>query len=243
MTIKEMHSWFDILQAKGLHIEFTSREKDHILNRAQIKFVNEVLQKKYLPSLKENEKAELVYSVTESVISGYDYIYPLLGMISVTPSSGGAAYFSSMNSTINTVLGTTGNKIMTILSVSDKDNLLPLRYVNGHDRYKQFGNVYRAPKDYDAVYQIDRDSAGNYINIDPNSVTNGGTKEFRVHFIREPRPMLYSTNGPDRVHCELPEATHDEIMAIALDDAGVATRDDALMKLNTANKDNLTESM
>ena len=45
---------------------------------------------------KENEKAELVYSVTESVISGYDYIYPLLGMISVTPSSGGAAYFSSM---------------------------------------------------------------------------------------------------------------------------------------------------
>ena len=47
MTIKEMHSWFDILQAKGLHIQFTSREKDHILNRAQIKFVNEVLQKKY----------------------------------------------------------------------------------------------------------------------------------------------------------------------------------------------------
>ena len=57
MTIKEMHSWFDILQAEGVSLEFTSREKDHILNRAQIKYVNEVLQKKYLPSLKANEKA------------------------------------------------------------------------------------------------------------------------------------------------------------------------------------------
>ena len=91
-----MHSWFDILQAKGENVEFTRREKDHILNRAQIKFVNEVLQKKYLPSLMENEKAELVYSVTESVISGYDYIYPLLGAVTITPSASGVKLFSSI---------------------------------------------------------------------------------------------------------------------------------------------------
>ena len=242
MTIQEMHSWFDILQAEGVAIEFTSREKDHILNRAQIKFVNEVLQKKYLPSLRENERAEVVYSVTESVISGHDYIYPLLGAIVVTPYVGGAVYFSSMDANINTVLGTTGNKLMTILGVSDKDNMLPLRYVNGHDRYKQFGNVFRAPKDYDAVYQIDKDSSGSYINIDPNTLTASGTKEFRVHFIREPRPMEYSTIGANKINSELPEVTHDEIMAIALDDAGVATRDQALIQLNQANKDNLTES-
>mgnify|MGYP003659558250 FL=1 len=46
MTIVEMHSWFDILQMKGNNLEFTSKEKDHILNRAQIKYVNEILQTK-----------------------------------------------------------------------------------------------------------------------------------------------------------------------------------------------------
>ena len=48
MNINEMHSWFDILQMKGHNVEFTRREKDHIINRAQIKYVNEVLQKKIL---------------------------------------------------------------------------------------------------------------------------------------------------------------------------------------------------
>ena len=78
MTILEMHSWFDILQAKGLNIEFTSREKDHILNRAQIKYVNEVLQTKYLPSIQAHEKSKIVFSPTESTIAGEKTLSPLI---------------------------------------------------------------------------------------------------------------------------------------------------------------------
>ena len=65
-----------------------------------------------------------------------------------------------------------------------------------------------------------------------------------VHYVREPEPMLAAglDAGISQVSCELPEFTHDEILAIALDDAGVATRDSALMQLNKANKDNLSET-
>ena len=247
MTIHEMHSWFDILQMKGVNAEFTVSEKNHIINRAQIKFVNEVLQTKYLPSLKANEKAELVYSTTESVISGYDYIQPLLGVVVMTADAEGGIYFSAINSEIDSKLitltakpaGYSGSKLMTILGVAHKNTDTPLRYVNGYDRYKSKTNIYRQPKNYDPVYQIEE----NHINIDPNTLTIGGGVEFVVHFIREPEPVFHSNDRVTAsIDCELPNFTHDEILSIALDDAGVVKRDQALMTLNKANKENLSAS-
>ena len=241
-----MHSWFDILQSKGLAIEFTSREKDHILNRAQIKFVNEILQKKYLPSLKQTEREELVYSATDSVISGHDYIYPLLGRTHTQniASQWGGITFASINASIDARLvalnvkpsGYYGSKFMMILGVADTDSELPLRYVNSIDVKKKETNVFRMSKNYDPTYSIGESE----ITIRPYSYADG--KPFIIYYIREPEPVHMSNDSANRVNCELPNVTHDEIMAIALDDAGVATRDQTLMQLNQANKDNLTES-
>tara|TARA_R110002020_G_scaffold426668_2_gene636065 strand:- start:301 stop:1209 length:909 start_codon:yes stop_codon:yes gene_type:complete len=72
-----------------------------------------------------------------------------------------------------------------------------------------------------------------------------------LRVVRTPLEMRYDpttftttpASGNLNVSCELPDYTHDEIMAIALDDAGVASRDEALMRLNTANKDNLTSTI
>ena len=58
-----------------------------------------------------------------------------------------------------------------------------------------------------------------------------------VFYIREPDAVLWSYESSDCIDCELPDFTHDEIMAIALDDAGVAQRDEALMQLNKVNKE------
>ena len=240
MTIKEMHSWFDILQMKGINMEFTSREKDHIINRAQIKYVNEILQTKFLPSLKKDERSELVYSPTESNVSGYENIQPLLGLVVVSANSGGAIFFNQIETEMDANLfaigykdaGYSGSKLMTILSVARKDSNLPLRYIHGTDRYKNHKNIYRKPSNHDPVYQIET----NHINIDPNFPT-GTTVDHVIHYVREPEPVKLN-----EVNCELPDFTHDEIMAIALDDAGVATRDSALMQLNKANKDNLSET-
>ena len=78
MTIKEMHSWFDILQMKGNNVEFTIKEKDHILNRAQFKYVHSVVYDIYIPSLYKKEKPEMVYSLSESTADGYEQIRPLI---------------------------------------------------------------------------------------------------------------------------------------------------------------------
>ena len=52
-------------------------------------------------------------------------------------------------------------------------------------------------------------------------------------------PTNSQAGGNQNVNCELPSWTHDDIMAIALEDAGVASRDEALMKLSTASKANI----
>ena len=123
-----------------------------------------------------------------------------------------------------------------ILGVIDYDSGLPLRYINSSDLSKRKTNVFREPKNYDAAYTI----AENYIGLQPSTYT--ANKAFVIHYVGEPEPVHMSNDSANRVNCELPDFTHDEIMAIALDDAGVATRDQTLMQLNQANKDNLTES-
>ena len=98
----EMHSWFDILQMKGTNKEFTTKEKDHILNRAQIKYVNEILQTKFLPSVKADEKDKIVYSPTESTISGEESIAPLIMTdLDVTANSLGVLSFANIENIAN----------------------------------------------------------------------------------------------------------------------------------------------
>ena len=247
-----MCSWFDILQTKGVEKEFTNREKEHIINRAQMKYVNEVLQKKYLPSLKENEKAEMVYSSTESVIAGHDAIFPLLWKIGPTTiGSGGLIDFSVIRPAIASRLiamnlkptGWTSPPIMMIFGVvidyGVQGKRINCRYLNMTDSPRNQMNIYRRATESQPTYQLEEGR----INIEPNSVAG---EDCLIFGVREPKPVSHSiidsNTSSAQVNCELPDFTHDEIMAIALDDAGVAKRDDALMKLNKANKENLAEN-
>lgn len=242
MNINEMHSWFDILQMKGHNVEFTRREKDHIINRAQIKYVNEVLQKKYLPSVQAGEKPEMVFSSTESVVAGQESIQPLLGQCIITSNAYASFTFANIESEIDsrliTDLGVKSagfeSKLMMILGVMSDDKM-PCRYLSLHDRRKTHNNIYRQATTYAPTYSIQE----GYVNVEPNDL---GGEDFYVFYIREPQAVSWSYNSSGRVDCELPDFTHDEIMAIALDDAGVAQRDQALMQLNKANKENLSET-
>ena len=243
-----MHSWFDILQSKGVAIEFTSREKDHILNRAQIKYVNEVLQKKYLPSLKQTEREELIYSISESNVSGQEAIEPLLAQAQLSANSTSVLSFSAIQTEIAARLvgtnikpaGYTSTPIMMVLGVVIAPvtgmNYIPCRYVSKIERHKNSFNVYRKSTPGQPSYCIEEKR----VQVHPKNSLNN--RACVVYAIREPDPVHMANDSANRVNCELPDFTHDEIMAIALDDAGVATRDQTLMQLNQANKDNLTES-
>ena len=78
---------------------------------------------------------------------------------------------------------------------------------------------------------------GDIIRIMPDD--NAGDP-YVVQVIKEPIKMFLDMTGNNSIDCELPDSCHDEIMAIALDDAGIATRDQALMQLNAANKKDIT---
>ena len=249
MTIHEMHSWFDILQMKGANIEFTVSEKNHIINRAQIKYVNEVLQKIYLPSLKANEKSEMVFSPTESAIAGHDAIHPLLFTVTGSSiASNSTISFDSIGGSIGSRLqalnikpsGWVSPPLMIILGVildfGVQGKRINCRYLNTTDRHRNQTNIYRQATMSQPTYSLEE----NRINIEPNAVAG---EEYIVYGVREPEPVFYNNDRTGTsIDCELPNFTHDEILSIALDDAGVVKRDQALMTLNKANKENLSAS-
>ena len=250
MTIKEMHSWFDILQMKGNNVEFTIAEKDHILNRAQLKYVNNLVYKVYIPSLYRQEKPEATYSLSESSADGYEQIRPLIREVTVNSRSTdsgalsiGDIPFSTLRAALNTQAGQTpfsawypssytDSEVMAILGVTHSNTATRVRFVKNFEAYKYEQNVFRQPKSHQPIYTMN----GEVIRIRPDST---GGNPFIVQLIKEPLKMSYDITGNNSVDCELPETCQDEILAIALDDAGIATRDQALMQLNAASKQDI----
>jgi len=251
MTIKEMHSWFDILQMKGNNVEFTIAEKDHILNRAQLKYVNDVVYKMYIPSLYKQEKPEATYSLSESSADGYEQIRPLIREITVNSRSTdsgalleGDIGFPALRTALDTQSNLlpyssyypssySGSEVMVVLGVTHANTGTRVRFVKNFEAYKYEQNVFRQPKEHQPIYTMN----GETIRIRPESTAGN---PFIVQLIKEPLKMAYDITQQNSVHCELPEPCQDEIMAIALDDAGIATRDQALMQLNAASKKDIT---
>ena len=251
MTIKEMHSWFDILQMKGNNVEFTIKEKDHILNRAQLKYVNEVVYNVYIPSLYKKEKAEAVYSLSESSADGYEQIRPLIREIIVNARSSdsgalltGDISFTQLRDKLNIQSNSApfnywypsnygDSEPMVILGVTYQQTGTRVRFVKSFEAYKYEQNIFRQPQIYQPIYTMN----GEVIRIKPENGVAG--KPFLVQLIKEPLKMELDITGNNNINCELSDICHDEIMAIALDDAGIATRDQTLMQLNAVSKKNV----
>lgn len=245
MTITEMHSWFDVLQMKGNNIDFTLREKDYILNRAQLKYVNQMVYKVYIPSLYRQEKAQNVYSLSESTADGFEQIRPLIREVNVNSLSTatGAAHvgditYASIQSALNTQSlqapysypsGYSDSIVMVVLGINHANDGYRLRFVKNFEAQKYTQNIFRQPKSHQPIYTMN----GDIIRIMPDD--NAGDP-YVVQVIKEPIKMFLDMTGNNSIDCELPDSCHDEIMAIALDDAGIATRDQALMQLNAASK-------
>ena len=317
MNIAEMHSWFDILQDKGNSPYFTTDEKTQFLNRAQMKFVNETLNKFFYSSAAQPEKNATAHNTIESIQAGEDALAPLIGSLEsnnawvYNSGSGGLghnnAYFPMLseegritqrqldyyvqgmlktrNSSRHNAATWRNTSCMSIINITwvAGGNNIHFRYARQQDIRKMKRNAFTQPLKTDPVYYTDKvDANGRNWRINPlqrpttvaNTVPAGKTLikdlwydatptkytfsnipapnrnalSLKIEAIRTPLPMHYDpdtfdpypTSANDNVSCELPDFTHDEIMAIALDDAGVATRDQALVQLNQAAKTNIT---
>ena len=327
MNIQEMHSWFDVLQDKGDAPYFTVAEKTQFLNRAQIKFINDVMFNHYLISGKQPEANAIPYNSMASINSAEDILSPLIQDLQTSDSwrkahfpdgvgSGNSQYTPTINQygqismfQLNKYVqgmlkgrnaasykAATWEKahVLHILSLSWSafDNV-SFRYVRKAEYQKMQSNSFRGPTIEDPVYFIQRGGGGTqhdkgvieiqprtrpdggsisnlydaatYVNYDSSGagdqsnmvpstrVPSGGTvagfygHRLKVTVIRSALEMHYDpltwTESPvgnnSNVSCELPSWTHDDIMSIALEDAGVASRDEALLKMSNANKGNI----
>ena len=155
-------------------------------------------------------------------------------------------------------------KVLHVLSMTwANTNFVNLRYIRFTDIAKIFKNSFTSPTTEDPVYYLQKSDryeirprrsadgstfyslwdipgGGQYTYADQPGA-NATKCKLIVNVVRTPCPLRYDPLDSDNnVDCELPDWTHDDIMAIALDDAGVASRDQSLLSLNQAAKANLT---
>jgi len=233
MTIERMLSWFDIIQDKSNSPYFTDLEKVEFINRAQTKFINEIVFGQFIPSMSKGERQANAINSFESVVQGSEALEPLfLSDLAITSSAGGEITRTQINSAINSETSG-GEGYLYLLNIARDFGagvVRNVRFVRHNDYFRFKENDFKKPTTNSPVYRIERQT----IKIDP-----AGAFNYLISVIKEPLDCVYDSVTPaNNIDCELPEFTHDEILSIALSDAGVASRDEALIALKSAAENN-----
>jgi len=204
-----MASYFDLLQDKYGSTYYTDAEKSLFLQRAHIEFIKEL----FPVEDRSNTNAELSQD-TISQIAPLIYEIPYTNM----NSSGvitKAAVQAALTAMSATALVWRPLAIGWELGASKK----PLKYLRHNDRWEFADNYFKRA---DSANPKIRETYTSYI-VEPVSVSA------KVYFTLLKYPAVVDITGG--VSSDLPDFTHDRIVAIALELAGVASRDAALAQL------------
>lgn len=223
-----MHGWFDILQDKYNAPYFTDTEKDEFINRAQSTFVNDVIYTQLYPTLQDGERGPQVLSAIESTLAGSEILKPLiledLAVVTATPN-----WDLIANSAINTAVAAAanaGDEFMHFIGLETAGSTFTagriVRFVRHNDYLRFKHNIFKAPSNTNPIWRLVRSG----LKVEGATALTGA-ESFLVSVIKTPTDVDIA--GTD---CELPDFTHDKIIAIALEFAGVATRDEALALIN-----------
>lgn len=227
MNITQWASYFDLLQDKFNSPYFTEAEKERFFNSAQIEFVNGIIFDEYFPSSSAGERGAMVSSTAESTVQGQEALETITEIdVPVNTSATGVVSRSDV-ATALTALSAPTTEYMHVMSVSTATaanvSYSPeriVRFVRANDFIRFQQNEYKKATNSDPVYRVF--SGG----IKVNPVVNA--EPLLITLIRLPREVSIS-GGTDS---ELPEFTHQRIIAIAIELAGIASRDEALKALN-----------
>lgn len=217
-----MIKWFDLIQDKSESVYFTDENKLDFLNRAQDLFVNRVLFS-FLQGQKRIQESPMIGSGIESTSSSLEKIWPLiLEDLTLSSDASGFISFDSIEGAINSVTG--GNyTVLHTLNISKDGNYI--RFVRHNDFYRHNKNSFKAPVSSYPTFRISR----NGLTVNPT-----GVNSYKVSVVKSPKLMEFNFFGdPLNVSSELPESTHNEIMSIALEFAGLSSRDEALIQTPT----------
>lgn len=230
-----MVSWFDLIQDKGNSPFFNLSEKLEFINNAQTDLINELAFQYLLNSRREGEPSARVYSSIESTEAALEVLEPLMVQdIPITSSAAGVVNRSDIKTAMNVISGDSSDYMMLTNLAKDLGGgtELPVRFVRANDFFQFQRNQFKKATASEPQFRISRDR----LTMKPNGVAN-----YLASVLKYPIDVVVDEATPsNNVDSELPAFTHNDIMAIALDNAGVSARDIALIQAKQASDRNLT---
>lgn len=215
MTIAEMALYFDILQDKFGSPYFTNTEKSLLLNRAQIIFVKEML-----PTDKDVDLNIETNADTVAVVS--PLIVPLTGISN--PFSGSITKVALQANLTALIPDALYWRVLAVGYTVDGTNFKPLKPVRHNDWYAFAENEFKSPTDDNPKYRE------TYIDFQVLPNNTSATIYFTI--LKYPVVVDIDTN----VSSDLPDSIHDKIVSIALELAGIGTRDQMLFEMSKIKK-------
>lgn len=202
-----MHTYFDILCDKYGSPYFTTAEKDILLNRAQIRFVEENLPNVDTAQDTNNKLSTLIFAPNTITLS------------SSTLSK------TALRTAIRGLSGDGNLEIWRVLAIYSVNNgvTTPVKFLRHNDLGPVQANSFKSQSKYWFEVTLN-EPVYSFLNI-------SAADALQFWVLKYPKVLAHPSTSSD-----LPDFTHNEIVALAVDLAGIAIRDEALAQLNQLNK-------
>ena len=210
MTTTDMLEWFNLLQDKSGSVYYTEDEQLLFLNRAQYEYVNGLLPSNE-GGIVNVEDTQLNLENIHSLV----FEIPLLVM-----DSAGIIDRSEVIDELQTISGDSAADIMKTIAVEYKrgQDRFECKFMRHNDKGAFEKNYFKKPSFESPKYLLQNNNY-QFRPIDELATIN-------ITVIKTPKLIT------DMVDCELPPSTHNEIVAIGLEFAGISSRDEMLAELN-----------
>jgi hypothetical protein len=204
MTITAMAQLFDLLQDKYGSPYYTNSEKSLFLNRAMVEYVGSML-----PGDSENKNVEFDEDTTSKIAPLISFVNTLkMGSSGVITKAAIAAVTSPAIPWRLLNLG------MVLGNVTK-----PIKFVRHNDWYQFQDNYFKTPSATNPKY-VESGLNYNFLPINVNAT-------IKLTVLSYPTVVDIDT----AVSSNLPDFTHNEIVALALEFAGIGSRDQNLAQL------------
>jgi hypothetical protein len=215
MTTQEMIEWFDVLQDKYGSPYFDTDHKLLFLNRAQFEYVKQLFP--------DNEQGIINIEYNSSVTQN---VAPLIyELTQANMATDGTITIEDLVTDLETISGDSDAKIFKILSIeiARAGIVQPVKYLRHNDKGEFERNYFKKPSTSNYRYLL-QNNALQFRPVDQLSTIH-------VTVLKAPKQLVIS---PSPINSELPDDVHNEIVAYALQFAGVASRDEILSSMNMA---------
>jgi len=219
MTTQELLDFFDLIQDKYGTPYFTDDEKLVFLNNAVLEFINS----KFPDTESDRERSDV-----EINWNSLQDIWPLIFTVSdLAMSTSGIITKADLDTALQTISGDAGASVYKLLNVEMRKggNRYPIKVVRHNDKSAFEQNYFKKPSLEQPRYTLENGS----LQIRPTDLIG----KVAVSVVKSPKELALS---PSIVNPELPRSVKNQIVAIGLEFAGIASRDDVLKTMLAMNK-------